>query len=162
MQQPPEWTVNGGSWKTTTRPKCLCSCNTNSIETRPSHAHALGAALASCKVSHHIQRPMVLHLHTYQHFSLPIVRHAVCGLLTSSKGMEPTTPCSATMYECESIQSSTQDASLYRLLFWHSVITVNQSTIHTFNLFIILISIYLYYFIFIYYIFIVFYLCIHF
>ena len=26
---------------------------------------------------------MVLHLHTYQHFSLPIARHAVCGLLTS-------------------------------------------------------------------------------
>ena len=34
--------------KTTTRPKCLCSCYSNSIETRPCHAHALGAALASC------------------------------------------------------------------------------------------------------------------
>ena len=31
--------------------------------------------------------------------------------------MEPTTPCSATMYKCESIQSSTQNASVYRLLF---------------------------------------------
>jgi hypothetical protein len=38
------------------------------------------------------------------------------------------------MYECESIQSITQDASVYRLLFWHSVITVNQSIIHTFIL----------------------------
>ena len=34
--------------KTTTHPKCLCSCYSNSIETRPCHAHALGAALASC------------------------------------------------------------------------------------------------------------------
>ena len=41
--------------------------------------------------SHHIQDPtphllnasMVLHLHTYQHFSLPVAQHAVCGLLTS-------------------------------------------------------------------------------
>ena len=32
-------------------------------------------------------------------------------------GMESTTPCSATMHECESIQSSTQDSSVYKLLF---------------------------------------------
>ena len=48
LQQPPEWTVSGGSWKTTARPKCLCSCYTNSTKTRPRHAQALGAALASC------------------------------------------------------------------------------------------------------------------
>ena len=54
-------------------------------------AHALGAALASLLSVASRSRPyfsplnaaMVLHLHTYQHFSLPIARHAGCGLLTS-------------------------------------------------------------------------------
>ena len=50
--------------------------------------------------SHHIQDPtshllnasMVLHLHTYQHFSLPTARHAVCGLLTSYYLISPHIP----------------------------------------------------------------------
>ena len=82
----------------------------------------------------------------------PTRRHAVCGLLTSYylisslpelklandpslvqlQGHGTNYPCSATMYEYKSIQSSTQDASVNRLLFLHSVITDNQSTIHTF------------------------------
>ena len=33
---------------------------------------------------------MVLHLHTYQHFSLPIARHAVCGLCDQLLLNQPT------------------------------------------------------------------------
>ena len=47
LQRPPEWIVSGGNWETTTSSTCLCSYYTDSIETRPRQAHALGAALAS-------------------------------------------------------------------------------------------------------------------
>ena len=96
--------------------KCLCSCHTDLIEIRP-YVTPMPLELHWLSVKEHYFQD----LHIYQHFSLPIGRHADYAVLISyflnnplpelksvndpflpcnSKGMDPTTPYSVPRYDC--------------------------------------------------------------